>query len=67
MGLPEFPLEASLGSHFFHNVTTMNVGYFSVHMGSANNYINLEILNKQTIINQTNHIRHFRFEKPLTI
>lgn len=67
MGLPEFPLEASLGSHFFHNVTTMNVGYFSVHMGSANNHINLEILNKQTIINQTNHIRHFRFEKPLTI
>ena len=30
MGLPDFPLDASLGSHFFHNVTSMNVGYFSV-------------------------------------
>ncbi|MDA3823818.1 MAG: hypothetical protein PF450_14575, partial [Bacteroidales bacterium] len=27
--LEDFPLDASLGSHFFHNVTSMNVGYFS--------------------------------------
>ena len=28
IGLPNFPLDASLGSHFFHNVTSMSVGYF---------------------------------------
>ncbi|RLD71763.1 MAG: pyruvate, phosphate dikinase, partial [Bacteroidetes bacterium] len=28
--LEDFPLDASAGSHFFHNVTSMNVGYFSI-------------------------------------
>jgi len=32
--LPDFHLDASLGSHFFHNVTSMNVGYFSINQGS---------------------------------
>lgn len=67
MGLPEFPLEASLGSHFFHNVTTMNVGYFSVHFGSSTDKINMEVLNKQTVIAQTGYLKHVRFEKKLTI
>ena len=30
VSLPDFHLDASLGSHFFHNVTSMNVGYFSI-------------------------------------
>jgi hypothetical protein len=30
VSLPNFHLDASLGSHFFHNVTSMNVGYFSI-------------------------------------
>jgi hypothetical protein len=28
--LPEFKVESSLGSHFFHNVTSMNIGYVTV-------------------------------------
>ncbi len=28
--LSEFKVESSLGSHFFHNVTSMNIGYFTV-------------------------------------
>lgn len=30
VSLPDFHLDASLGSHFFHNVTSMNVGYFLI-------------------------------------
>ena len=30
VSLPDFHVDASLGSHFFHNVTSMNVGYFSI-------------------------------------
>ena len=29
-GLKDYPLDASLGSHFFHNVTSMKVGYFAI-------------------------------------
>ncbi len=37
--LEGFPLDASLGSHFFHNVTSMNVGYFSIQHDSGTSFI----------------------------
>ena len=42
-----FRLDASLGSHFFHNVTSMNVGYFSIQHDSATDYIDWEKLKQQ--------------------
>ena len=67
MGIKELPLEASLGSHFFHNVTSMNVGYFSVHYKSETEWVNMNLLNQQEVINETKYFRHVRFEKPLTV
>ncbi|WP_430812434.1 MULTISPECIES: PEP/pyruvate-binding domain-containing protein [unclassified Carboxylicivirga] len=67
MGLPNFPLDASLGSHFFHNVTSMNVGYFSVHHNSDEQFVNMEELKKQKLIRETQYFRHVEFQQPLTI
>ncbi len=67
IGLHNFPLDGSLGSHFFHNVTSMNVGYFSIPYNSPSSFINLEILEKQETIRSTGYIHHVRFEEPLTI
>lgn len=67
MGLHNFPLEGSLGSHFFHNVTSMNVGYFSIPHESATSFINMDLLYSQEVIRNTGFIRHVRFEKPLEI
>lgn len=67
MGLKDLPLEASLGSHFFHNVTSMNVGYFSAPYGTKENIVNLDLLNQQKVINETTYFKHVRFEKPLDI
>ncbi|MFB6319743.1 DUF5752 family protein [Saccharicrinis sp. FJH54] len=67
VGLKDFPLDASLGSHFFHNVTSMNVGYFSVPYNSHENYMNTEMLDKGEVISETNYFRHIRFNKPLQI
>ncbi len=64
--LADFPLDASQGSHFFHNVTSMNVGYFSVHAG-GDSTINYEILQKQKVISTGNYFVHIRFEYPLDI
>ncbi len=65
--LPDFHLDASLGSHFFHNVTSMNVGYFSINQASGNGKINWDKMNKQKVIGQGKFFRHIRFEKPLLI
>ena len=67
MGLPDFPLDASLGSHFFHNVTSMNVGYFSVAHNSRKSKLRMEALEKQEIITETEFIKHVRFNKPLSV
>lgn len=66
-GLKEFPLEASLGSHFFHNVTSMEVGYFAVPFNTPNSFIDFHLLNHQTVIHETEYLKHIRFLEPLTI
>ena len=67
VSLPEFHVDASLGSHFFHNVTSMNVGYFSIDHGSNDGTINWEKLNNQEVVESGKFFRHIRFEKPLLI
>jgi len=67
MGLPDFPLDGSLGSHFFHNVTSMNVGYFSVPHKSRNSKLKMESLEEQEVINETEFIKHVRFKRPLSV
>ncbi len=64
--LADFPLEASMGSHFFHNVTSMNVGYLSVHSGGKN-FIHYDLLNQQVLVEEGQYFRHVRFERDLDI
>lgn len=65
--LEDFPLDASSGSHFFHNVTSMNVGYFTVQPEISKSFINWELLGKQELIKETQWYRHVRFTEPLLV
>ncbi len=65
--LEDFPLEASCGSHFFHNVTTMHVGYCSVVKSEPASFIKWEVFDKAEVVGQTDYFRHIRFEKPLVM
>ena len=67
VSLEDFPLDASLGSHFFHNVISMNVGYFSVKHNSLIDFINWEQLAQQEVINETKYFKHVRFKNPLKV
>ena len=67
MGLPEFPLDSSLGSHFFHNVTSMNVGYFPVPHNSRDASVNMELLDQQVIAEETSFLKHVEFKNDLKI
>ncbi len=66
-GLQDFPLDASLGSHFFHNVTSMHIGYFAVPFENKDLFINFRILQKQSKVEELQYTTHIRFENPLTI
>jgi hypothetical protein len=67
MGLQDFPLDGSLGSHFFHNVTSMNVGYFTIPFNSQDASINMDHLMKMSVIEEGQFIKHVRFENDLNI
>lgn len=67
VGLPKFRVDASQGSHFFHNVTSMNIGYLSINHDSSDGTILWDKLKKQKVIGKGRFFRHVRFEKPLLI
>ncbi|MFW5778241.1 MAG: PEP/pyruvate-binding domain-containing protein, partial [Bacteroidota bacterium] len=67
VSMENFPLDASLGSHFFHNVISMNVGYFSVKHNDLIDFINWDVLHRAELVEQTRFFKHVRFKKPLEV
>ncbi|MCT4600772.1 MAG: pyruvate, phosphate dikinase [Marinifilaceae bacterium] len=66
-GLKDFPLDASLGSHFFHNVTSMNVGYFAIPFETEEAKVNIEKIYEQKELYSSKFVKHFRFRNPLKV
>ncbi len=65
--LPDFQVDSSLGSHFFHNLTSMNIGYFTVDCRNERHFIDWEWLRRLPAVTETAHFRHVRTERPLDI
>jgi hypothetical protein len=65
--LENFRVDASMGSHFFHNVTTMNIGYFSVRQDSGHGFIDWEWLRNLPMLEQREFFVHSRLENPLGV
>jgi len=63
----DYPLEASSGSHFFHNVTSMNIGYCSVYHHSSKSHVDYQTLKAQELIEVYGAIKHVRFKKAITV
>lgn len=67
ISMSNFPLDASLGSHFFHNISTMNIGYFAIEHTNDDNFIDWDILKRQKVIETTEFFVHVQFEKNLCV
>ncbi len=63
--LEDFHFDASLGSHFFHNVTSQGVGYFSIPFKKGRNMIDWAWLKNQPVEERTENYIHIRMETPL--
>ncbi len=66
-GLPHFQVDSSLGSHFFHNVTSMDIGYFTLRVNNPRHFIDWDWLRAQPPVRATRFFRHVRTERPLPI
>jgi hypothetical protein len=63
--LPTFHVEMSQGSHFFHNIASHGVAYFSIAGESAR--VDWEQLERQPVVNETEFARHVRTKRPLVV
>ena len=65
--LPNFSVESSQGSHFFHNLTSMNIGYMSVSPGRDKELIDWEWLASLPCERKLQFCRWSRVDEPLNI
>ncbi len=66
-GLENYRIDPSQGTHFFQNLTSFRVGYFTVNPYMNDGYYDLEYLKAQPAVYEDEFIRHIRFEKPLMV
>jgi len=66
-GLRDFIVEASQGTHFFHNLVAMNVGYFTIPYASKTDYVDLEWLMSQEVKQRGEYFVHVEFDHPLLV
>lgn len=59
-------VELSQGSHFFHNLTSFNVNYFSITFDGQFT-IDWDWLNNQQTVSETNFVKHVKLLRPLKI
>ena len=64
--LPTMNVEASQGSHFFHNISSFQVSYFTV-SHNAERGIDWEWLDAQEVAEDQEFVRHVRLESPLRV
>ncbi|MGL4326654.1 MAG: PEP/pyruvate-binding domain-containing protein, partial [Tannerellaceae bacterium] len=66
-GLENYRIEPSQGTHFFQNLTSFGVGYFTINPFNNDGWFDENFLNAQTALHETEYLRHVRFEKPIVV
>ena len=66
-GLTNYRVDPSQGTHFFQNLTSFGVGYFTINAYMNDGIYNQAYLNEQKAIEETNFLRHIHFEKPIKV
>ena len=67
IGINDFPVDPSFGSHFFQNVTSMRLGYFTIDNDSKEESFDHNWLKKQKIIKNKKFTACYELERPLRI
>ena len=66
-GLKNYHVDPSQGTHFFQNLTSFGVGYFTINSYTGDGVFRKELLDQMPTVEETEHVRHVRFDKPLKI
>jgi|WetSurSiteA1Bulk_404760.scaffolds.fasta_scaffold00803_5 CheY-like chemotaxis protein len=63
----DMAVEPSQGSHFFQNITSFMIGYFTVSSIQKNGFVDWDWLLAQDAVESKTYTKHVRFKKPIVI
>ena len=66
-GLKNYRIDPSQGTHFFQNLTSFGVGYFTINAYMDDGVYNQEVLNAAPAVEETKFVRHVHFDNPLVV
>lgn len=66
-GLTNYRVDPSQGTHFFQNLTSFGVGYFTVNAFRKDGVYDQDFLDSLPAVEETQYLRHVRFDEPLVV
>ncbi len=67
VGMDDFPVDPSFGSHFFQNVTSMRIGYFTINHKKNQDRLNMIWLRDQHVSAVTKFTKWIQLDRPVTV
>ena len=66
-GLENYRVDPSQGTHFFQNLTSFGVGYFTINPFKGEGWFDEDYLNQLPAVEETEYLRHVRLHAPIVI
>jgi hypothetical protein len=66
-GLDNYRIDPSQGTHFFQNLTSFHVGYFTINSYIKEGLYDIDFLNAQEAVYEDEFLRHVRFSSDIRI
>jgi CheY-like chemotaxis protein len=66
-GLESYRIDPSQGTHFFQNLTSFRVGYFTINPFMNDGYYDIKFLDSMEAVYEDDFIRHIKFSDPLLV
>jgi hypothetical protein len=66
-GFRDFTVTPSQGTHFFQNLTSSNVGYFTANPDAGEGFVDWDWLAAQPAAEEASCVRHLRFDRPVVV
>jgi CheY-like chemotaxis protein len=64
-GFKDMEVDPSQGSHFFHNITSFRISYFTVNSTTKDGFVNWEWLRSNPVLEERKFVRHIRLNRPI--
>ncbi|MDO4949473.1 MAG: PEP/pyruvate-binding domain-containing protein, partial [Bacteroidales bacterium] len=66
-GLQNYHVDPSQGTHFFQNLTSFGVGYFTINPSRGDGIFRKDVLDAQPAVFESQYLRQVHFPKPLVV